>query len=183
MRTKSASTLTVLAGVIGLGVVGIAQSAPADETAADAATISHNAAAIHQEATFHSRCAAVYRALTDAQQFAAVTRLSDAASLLTAANAQATVISLQVGGAVALFGGYVTGRQLQMVPGVRLVQAWRAGSWGPSEFSIVRFELQAQGSDCHLTFDQRGFPESQAASLAYGWRVHYWEPLAKFLQH
>jgi Activator of Hsp90 ATPase homolog 1-like protein len=69
-----------------------------------------------------------------------------------------------------------------MVRGQRLVQAWRAGSWEPGAFSIVRFELRTRAHGCRLIFDHRGFPDMQGASLAYGWRAHYWEPLAKLLQ-
>jgi hypothetical protein len=46
----------------------------------------------------------------------------------------------------------------------------------------VRFVLQTQGTGCRLVFDQLGFPINEGASLAYGWRVHYWEPLAEFLR-
>jgi hypothetical protein len=49
---------------------------------------------------------------------------------------------------------------------------------------VVRFELQSQTRGCRIVFDHRGFPQGQGKSLAYGWRVHYWEPLAKLLaQH
>jgi hypothetical protein len=34
-----------------------------------------------------------------------------------------------------------------------------------------------------LLFEHRGFPEGQGSSLAKGWHVHYWEPLAKYLAH
>jgi activator of HSP90 ATPase len=44
-----------------------------------------------------------------------------------------------VGGTFTLFGGYVTGRNLEMLPDERLVQAWRAGSWKPGAFSIAAF--------------------------------------------
>jgi hypothetical protein len=37
------------------------------------------------------------------------------------------------------------------------------------------------GAGTRQLFEHRGFPDSQGSSLAYGWRVHYWEPLAKFL--
>jgi activator of HSP90 ATPase len=123
----------------------------------------------------------VYEALTVAAQFDAITRLSDAVTLITAPGAQVTAISPEVGGAFTLFGGYITGRHLEMLPGERLVQAWRAGRWNAGEYSVARFALAAQGTGCKLLLDHRGFPQGQGASLAYGWRVHYWEPLAKFL--
>lgn len=167
---------------IALGLVCAAVQARAAEGGAAAEGLSRSCACIHQEREFAASPAAVYGALTDSGRFDALTRLSDAASLLAAAGARATAISPQVGGAFVLFGGYITGRHLEMVPGRRLVQAWRAGGWDAGEYSVVRFALAASAGGCRLTFDQRGFPDSQGTSLAYGWRVHYWEPLAKLLQ-
>jgi activator of HSP90 ATPase len=150
-------------------------------TAASAEGLSNSAASIHQEVNFGASCARVYAALTTSGQFDAVTRLSDGATLLAAPGALPTTISARVGGAFALFGGYISGRNLDMVPGTRLVQAWRTKSWDAGAYSIVSFALAGDGANCQLTFEQRGFPQSQGSSLAYGWRVHYWDPLTKFL--
>ena len=143
--------------------------------------LSGSSQSIHQEVTFSASCQRVYQALTSASQFDALTRLSDAASRLTAPGAQATAISSEVGGAFTLFGGYITGRHLQMVQDERLVQAWRTGSWNAGEYSIVKFSLAAATDGCKLVFDHRGFPDGEGASLAHGWRVNYWIPLAKLL--
>jgi uncharacterized protein YndB with AHSA1/START domain len=143
--------------------------------------LSHSAAAIHQEVLFKASRQRVYRLLTDAREFDAVTRLSDAVTLVTAPNAKATTISTHVGGSFTLFGGYITGRHLEMVPNDCLVQAWRAGSWSAGEYSIVNFTLQEGGEGCRLVFNHRGFPDSHGSSLASGWRVHYWDPMTKRL--
>jgi Activator of Hsp90 ATPase homolog 1-like protein len=45
----------------------------------------------------------------------------------------------------------------------------------------VRFELDAQGSDTKLTFDQSGFPDSNREHLESGWPKMYWEPLKAYL--
>jgi len=80
-----------------------------------------------------------------------------------------------------LFGGYVTGRQIELVPDQRIVQAWRAGSWQSGAYSIVRFELVDQGGTTKLIFDHAGFPAGTGDHLASGWKEHYWEPMQKFL--
>jgi activator of HSP90 ATPase len=143
--------------------------------------LSHAAESIHQELTLQASPTRVYEVLTESAKFDAVTRLSDAVTLVTAPDAKPTVIGRELGSPFTLFGGYVTGRQLELRPGERLVQAWRAGSWPAGEFSIAHFALVADAAGCRLLFDHRGFPTGQGPSLAYGWRVHYWEPLAKFL--
>ena len=85
------------------------------------------------------------------------------------------------GGAFLLFGGYITGRQIELVPNERVVQAWRAGGWDPAHYSIAKFELVEQGSGTKIVFDHTGFPNGQAEHLAEGWKGNYWEPLEKFL--
>lgn len=150
--------------------------------ASDAGEISHTNDAIHQEVLFKGSPARVYEALTDSKQFDAVTKLSAAmqSGMVPAGGAAATV-SREPGGAFSAFGGYITGRQLELIPGQRIVQAWRAGNWSPGVYSIAKFELTAQDSGTKLLFDHTGFPAGQAAHLAEGWHGNYWEPLAKFL--
>jgi activator of HSP90 ATPase len=55
-----------------------------------------------------------------------------------------TEISREAGGTFALFGGYITGRHVELVPNERIVQAWRAGGWDPGVYSIAKFELGDQ---------------------------------------
>jgi activator of HSP90 ATPase len=143
--------------------------------------LTHTSEAIHQEITFKASPHVVYEALMSSQQFDAVTRLSDGITLVTAADAKPTSISREAGGPFTLFGGYITGRNLEMLSDERLVQSWRAGSWSPGDYSIVKFVLAANGTDTSLVFDHRGFPEGQGKHLARGWYTHYWEPLAKYL--
>jgi activator of HSP90 ATPase len=86
-----------------------------------------------------------------------------------------------VGGAFSLFGGYIKGRHIELVPAVRIVQGWRAGSWNPGVYSIAKFELVEQGSGTKIVFDHTGFPKGTAEGLASGWKANYWQPLEKFL--
>jgi activator of HSP90 ATPase len=142
--------------------------------------ISRNAEAIHQEPVFKAALQRIYEALTDAQQFQKLILLSEAGKSLDVKSKPA-IISRELGGAFSLFGGYVTGRQLALVPNQRIVQAWRAGSWAADSFSIARFELVAQDSGTKLVFDHTGFPAGQAEHLAEGWQINYWQPLARLL--
>jgi activator of HSP90 ATPase len=156
-------------------------AAPKAKIAAAADGLSHASEAIRQEVTFDAGPQRVYQALTSTKDFDMITRLSDGAALLNAAGAKPTAISTELGGPFMLFGGYITGRHLEMLPNERLVQAWRAGSWKAGGFSIAAFYLSAQGGKTKLYFEHRGFPDGNGASLAHGWHLHYWEPLAKFL--
>ncbi len=174
LMSRRALTLSIAAVPVGFVFAEAAKSA-------DLEGLTYASASIHREITFAASRHRVYEALTDSRKFDALTRLSDARTLVTAPGAKPTFISHEPGGPFTLFGGYVTGRNLELLPGERLVQAWRAGSWNAADYSIVRFVLVEAGAGTRLLFDHRGFPDAQGASLAYGWRVHYWEPLAKFL--
>jgi len=138
--------------------------------------------AIHQEPVFKASRKRVYEALTDANQFGKVVELSAAMKSGGMKTGAAPVtISREAGGAFSAFGGYVTGRQIELVPNERIVQVWRAGSWDPGSYSIARFVLVEQGAETKIKFDHTGFPKGQAEHLAEGWRGNYWEPLAKYL--
>ncbi|MBZ5554992.1 MAG: SRPBCC domain-containing protein [Acidobacteriia bacterium] len=142
--------------------------------------ISRTEESIHQETVFKASRKRVYEALTNAQQFDKVIQLSGVMKTMPAA-VKPTEISREAGGAFALFGGYITGRHIELIPNERIVQAWRAGSWDPGIYSIARFELVEQGAGTRIVFDHTGFPKGGAEHLAAGWKAHYWEPLEKLL--
>jgi activator of HSP90 ATPase len=144
-------------------------------------SISHAAESIHQERVFKAGRKRVYEALTDAKQFGKIVQLSAAMKNGMPPGAGPAEISREAGGTFSLFGGYVTGRQIELVPNERIVQAWRAGSWDPGHYSIAKFELVEQGSGTKIVFDHTGFPNGKAEHLAAGWKGNYWEPLEKFL--
>src|SRR5436190_3466531 len=143
--------------------------------------ISHSAEAIHQEPVFKASRKRVYEALTDAKQFEKVVQFSAAMKSGMAPGAKSAEISREAGGAFSLFGGYVMGRQLELVPNERIVQAWRASGWDPGDYSTARFKLVEQGMGTKIVFDHAGFPRGEAEHLARGWRIHDWQPLEKFL--
>ena len=124
---------------------------------------------IHQEIVFDSKPEKIYQALTDAKQFSEFTG---------GAAAENDGIA---GGAFTCFGGMISGRNLELIPNRRIVQAWRVGNWESGVYSIVKFELQEQGAQTRLVFDHTGFPEDAREHLESGWHKMYWEPLKQYL--
>ncbi|MBV9167191.1 MAG: SRPBCC domain-containing protein [Solirubrobacterales bacterium] len=126
---------------------------------------------IHQEVTLDADAGRVLEALTDAAQFAQLT------------GAPAARLSATEGERIELFGGHITGRNIEFVPSRRLVQAWRAASWPEGAYSIVKFDLDQSngGGSTRLIFDHTGFPEEHHDDLAAGWHKMYWEPLNRYL--
>ena len=124
---------------------------------------------IHQEVTINASPAAVYGVLVSSEEFARMTggRKAD--------------ISKEVGGAISMFGGDLRGRNVELVPGKRVVQAWRSHVWPEGVYSIVRFELAPEGKGTKLVFDQAGHPESAQEMLEGGWHQMYWQPMNAML--
>jgi activator of HSP90 ATPase len=176
------ATLAPSLGVVGASLASaIGPTTASDDASADG--VSHAADAIHQEVVFEAASQRVYAALTDARQFDKIVDLSGIrqSGMLPPEANKPTQISPEAGSAFTLFGGFITGRQIELVPNVRIVQAWRAAMWGPGVYSIAKFELVKQGAATKIVFDHTGFPKGAGKSLAAGWHKHYWQPLTKFL--
>src|SRR4051812_23570988 len=113
-RRDVSSRLLSFLSIIGAGGIPLAS---AEETAAGNSGISRNCECIHQEVVFSASPSRVYKALTDAKQFGAVTE-----AIMPGA-AATTSISPHVGGEFSMFKGIILGRHIEMVPNQRLVQA------------------------------------------------------------
>ncbi len=113
---------------------------------------------------------AVYDALMSAKEHAAFTHA-------------ATRISRRVGGRFSAGDGYISGKNLELVEGKKIVQEWRGDEegWPEDHFSIATFSLAPAGKKTRLTFTQTGVPVEFADAIAQGWKDFYWEPLRAYL--
>lgn len=136
---------------------------------------------IRHEAIFKANRQRVYDALTKSQDFQGVIEFSEAKKRGLPPGAPPAKISPDEGGVFSVFGGYITGRNIELVPNERIVQAWRAMDWSPGTYSIVKFELSDQGSGTKVVLEHTGFPEAHQEHLSAGWKANYLEPLEKFL--
>ena len=123
---------------------------------------------LHQEVDLKASPHRIYDILLDSKLF-------------TAFSGEPAEINHDVGGAFSMFGGRIVGRNVELVPDQRIVQAWRPAYWEPGVYALVRFEFKEQGSQTKVILDHTGFPEGSFASLNEGWKMHYWERLAKYL--
>ncbi len=125
--------------------------------------------ALHQEVFFAASQARIYAALLSSTAF----------SRFTGMPAQ---IDPHVGGAISMFGGLIVGCNIELIPGKRIVQAWRAVEDFPSGvYSVVKMEFAPKGSGTILMLDHTGFPEGHYDHLYEGWPPRYWDPLKKYL--
>jgi activator of HSP90 ATPase len=123
---------------------------------------------LHQEVDFKATPQRIYEVLLDSKQFAACTGMP-------------AEIDPKAGGAFSTFGGLVVGRNIELIPNQRIVQAWRPTHWDPGVYSIVKFELKPKASETTIILDHTGFPEGAFDGLDSGWKPRYWDPLKKFL--
>jgi len=159
------------ATAIGLGTIGVAGVACASvldhrQQGSDSIPTKLRTS-LHQEVAIHASPQRIYDALLSSKQFAAISGVP-------------AEISAKDGGALSMFDKQITGRNIELVPGIRIVQAWRPGSWGPGVYSIVKFEFKANGDKTTVILDHSGFPEGDYESLGGGWDSHYWKPLQAY---
>ena len=71
-------------------------------------------------------------------------------------------MSDEVGGAVSAWDGYITGRNLELVPGKLIVQSWRTSRFTDAhEDSIVTLSLKAVAGGTLLTLLHNNVPDDQ----------------------
>ena len=127
---------------------------------------------VHQEALIDATPLEVYAYLTDGETFAAAT---GAAARLEA----------REGTTFSLFDDRIEGRQIELVPGQRVVQAWRFGEahpdvWDPGVYSIVRFTLTAESGRTRFVVDHDAIPTEWREHIASGYPLFYAEPMTRY---
>ena len=86
-------------------------------------------------------------------------------------------ISGKVGGRFTAWGSHISGINLVLRPGERIVQAWRATGWWPDYYSVAIFDLQKIGAGTRLIFTQVGVPPNRYSGHYRGWIETYWTPM------
>jgi activator of HSP90 ATPase len=172
-RRQVISGVAVAFGALAAGSVVLGKTPPQDMKSQDmkeAPSTAANAArtSLHQEVDFKASPQRIYEILLDAKQFAAFTGMT-------------AEIDPKAGGAFSTFNGMIEGRNIELVPAQRIVQAWRPTHWDAGIYSIVKFELKARGSGVTVVLDHSSFPAGDFDHLDPGWKLRYWDPLKKYL--
>ncbi|MBI2246730.1 MAG: SRPBCC domain-containing protein [Armatimonadetes bacterium] len=124
---------------------------------------------VRQSVTIQTSPKTIYDALMDSRKH----------SLFTGSKAS---ISRRVGGKFTAYDGYAEGTNLELVPGKRIVQSWRANDWPKGHYSKTTFTMRTVKDGTKLTFTQTGIPDRQVASIKQGWIDFYWKPLKELLE-
>jgi activator of HSP90 ATPase len=125
---------------------------------------------LNYSVSFKASPAAVYSALMDSKEHASFTEAP-------------AEISEKAGGKFSVHGGYIYGKNLELVKDKKIVQSWRTQSWKPEEhYSTVTYILEPDEDGTKVTFSHTGIPEENYESISAGWYSHYWDPMKKYFE-
>ena len=147
---------------------------------------------IKQEVHFDAKPGEVYEAYTDAKKHAEFT-------------GSKVVFENKVGGKFSAWDGSLTGENLELVDGKKIVQKWRADDWPKGHYSTLTIELfpatsslvilgsettpesdsgQARmtknNEGTRLVLTQENVPDDKAEGIDDGWHEYYWKPMSKY---
>ncbi len=89
----------------------------------------------------------------------------------------------KVGGEFTAWDGYITGKNLELERGKRIVQEWSTSEW-PDGYPPSKLELtfrKVKGGT-ELTMVHSDVPEEQAEDYRQGWIDSYWDLLKEYFQ-
>jgi len=124
---------------------------------------------IRQTIVFKAKPLEVYEMLMDTKKHEAL-------------SGEKASISREVGGAFQAWGDHISGFNLALDPGRKIVQAWRANDWWPDHYSIVTFDLAEVEGGTELRFTQIGVPPHRFDGHSRGWIEAYWRPMQDVLE-
>jgi activator of HSP90 ATPase len=112
----------------------------------------------------------VYEAFVDAKKHSAFT------------GSKATC-NPKVGGKFTAWDGYISGKNVELEKGKKIVQEWITTDW-PQGYLPSRLELTFKRikSGTEILMVQSNVPEEQANELAEGWNEFYWRPLKEYFK-
>ena len=90
-------------------------------------------------------------------------------------------MSDRIGADVSAWDGYITGRNIELTPGARIVQSWRTSEFAESDpDSLIELTLAPDPEGCRLTLRHSNAPDDQTSYERGGWRDNYFEPMRAY---
>lgn len=96
---------------------------------------------------------------------------------------KATIVP-KVGGKITAWDNYITGKNLELVKGKRIVQEWKTTEW-PDGYppSILTITLKRAGNKTELTMVHSRVPKAGMKEYADGWKDYYWNLLKEYFEN
>ena len=91
------------------------------------------------------------------------------------------LMSDELGAEVSAWNGYISGRNLELVPGARIVQSWRTTEFTDAhEDSTITVTLEETPNGTLLTLVHGNVPDEQRSYEQGGWQSNYFEPMQDY---
>jgi activator of HSP90 ATPase len=90
----------------------------------------------------------------------------------------------KVGGSFTAWDGYISGKNLELEKGKKIVQEWITSDWPqcypPSRLELIFKKLE----NCtEISMIHSGVPKEKVEDLKNGWINFYWNPLENYLKN
>jgi uncharacterized protein YndB with AHSA1/START domain len=103
---------------------------------------------------------------------------SDGHSAMTGGGATASLLE---GAAFTAWDDYISGRNLVLQPGRRIVQSWRTTRFTPADAdSQIEVLLEQIEGGTRLTLHHTDVPDGHTGYQDGGWQDHYFEPMKRY---
>ena len=90
-------------------------------------------------------------------------------------------MSDEVDAEVSAWDGYISGRNLELIPGERIVQSWRTTQFADEhEDSIITLTFEEGDDGTVITLVHSNVPEEQTSYELGGWEQRYFEPMRSY---
>jgi uncharacterized protein YndB with AHSA1/START domain len=124
---------------------------------------------IKQRVKFTASPATIYDLLADSRKHSVVT-------------GKTATISRKIGGTFSASGNDVSGINVDLVPGQRIVQAWRHRRFPDGIFSMAAVTLTpTHDGGTELVLTHRGVPKDLIPETERAWREQYWSRIKVYL--
>jgi uncharacterized protein YndB with AHSA1/START domain len=87
----------------------------------------------------------------------------------------------QIGAEVSAWDGYITGRNLELIPSERIVQSWRTTEFDDEHAdSVITVVLEEVDGDTVVTLEHSNVPNEHKSYEEGGWQSNYFEPMVTY---
>lgn len=83
----------------------------------------------------------------------------------------------KVGGKFSAYSGWISGKNLKLIPDRLIVQEWRGASWPKGHVSKVMYLFTKTKTGTKLTFGHTKVPASAYKGINSGWKSSYWDKM------
>lgn len=86
------------------------------------------------------------------------------------------------GGKFSAWDGGLSGENLELIKGKKVVQKWRADDWREGQYSTVTLEFVPDNAGTKIILTQTDVPDKHFNDVSSGWYEYYWGPMKDYFK-